>query len=70
MSLNNIFDDHKLTITCKCGHKFDESIQQLKTNPKFTCAKCGTIINIDASELNREIKKLADVLKRMGFKSN
>ena len=69
-----LLDDSKIDIPCpKCGHKRSERIGKLKMNPKLTCSRCGTIIDISADqlrkavdEIERSLAKLRDSLGELG----
>jgi hypothetical protein len=57
-----MFEKEIIEITCEnCGAKTSKTISWLKSNKQLTC-RCGTIINIDSSDLH---KKIAVVEKRL-----
>ncbi|MBL8883815.1 MAG: hypothetical protein JNL45_12270 [Hyphomicrobium sp.] len=53
-----MFDKAEIPIECSnCGRKTKKTVAWLKNNKAFTCG-CGTRISINASQFNREMKKV------------
>lgn len=69
--MKSALDSRAVDIPCtKCGRKLRETIGKLKTDPQLVCTACGTRIQIDASQLRRQIaaveKQLADLGRALG----
>lgn len=48
-----------LPIPCpKCGHKQNELVSRLRSNPQVTCASCGQVTAIDGNQLDAFVKTL------------
>ncbi len=57
----SLFDEQTLTITCgQCGHKTEQKIKQLETNPEITCPKCGVTTKVSAAKFREGIIRLAE----------
>lgn len=64
--MKSILDTQAIDVPCpSCGHKLRETIGRLKTNPKLSCSSCSAEINVDASELKREIAALEKQLAQL-----
>ena len=66
-----MLDSETLEIPCpECGEKARKSIAWLKSNRQFTCAGCGSTINLQAEGLLAGIeeveKAIADLGKTLG----
>jgi transcription elongation factor Elf1 len=59
-------DSQVIELTCPhCGHKLQESIGKLKTNPTLICGKCQGRVKIDANNMRTEIAKVEESLSQM-----
>lgn len=68
--MKSVLDSQTIDISCpSCGHKLRQSIGRLKLNPQLIC-RCGQVINVNESNMSREIAKvdkgLADLGKALG----
>jgi hypothetical protein len=52
-----MFEKAEIPIPCDCGRKTKKTVAWLKTHKDFTCG-CGRRIEVDASQFNREMKKV------------
>jgi hypothetical protein len=49
-------DSQVIELTCPhCGHKLQESIGKLKTNPTLICGKCQGRVKIDVNNMSRRV---------------
>lgn len=56
--MSGIFDNAEIDIPCKnCRRKTKKAIGWIKVHSQLTC-RCGTVIDLDADELRREIARL------------
>lgn len=64
--MKNFLDDQTIELTCpNCSRKLKERIGKLKTNPKLTCTKCSSGINIDANYMRSEVAKVEQALAKL-----
>ena len=60
-----MFDKQSIDIPCaNCGRKTSKTIGWLKTNRQMTC-RCGTVLNLDTSDLRAKIKQLERQLGKL-----
>jgi DNA-directed RNA polymerase subunit RPC12/RpoP len=60
--------DATLPVPCQnCGHKVEQTLARLKTDPVITCPKCGVATKYDAEGLRKGLEsaqKSIDDLRR------
>lgn len=60
-----MFDQQTIEIPCSnCGKNTKKTVGWLKTNKSFVC-HCGTTINLNASNLLRELKEAERSLNKL-----
>ncbi len=58
MSLFNI-DDMSADFDClHCGHKLEETIARLKSQPRVTCPQCGKITEVELGGVDESQRKI------------
>ena len=56
--MSSLFDDAGIEVACeRCGHKTMKTIGWIKSHTQLTC-QCGTLINIDSSQLQSGLKEV------------
>lgn len=66
--MSGVLDNSRIEFACpKCGKAHSETIGRLRRSPRVHCQRCGTWIDIDASQFDSEMRQVDrsfDQLKR------
>ena len=61
-----MLDDQTITLKCpKCSHEITETVGRLKHSPKLVCPSCASNIQINASSLLEETRKVDVALEAL-----
>lgn len=67
--LSDLISNASIEIECpKCGHKFEQTIGRLKSDPEMPCPGCGTSIQFQAEGLRTALDEVDDATAK--FKRN
>ncbi len=66
--MSGILNDSTIDLPCPgCGHETPKTIGWLKRHKEYQCAGCKETVNLDTGNLMKEIRKVENEFRKLGF---